>query len=511
METTQECNELISSLLRLGVRLWVEDGKLRFQAPKGVLLPETREELRRRRREVIRLLEKTDGLEDSPLTPRAPGSVIPLTAMQRRRWLRRHEERRYRLRTGIIAIRVTGPLHAAHLQASLDALVRRHEPLRTRIVEAAGIPCQQIDPASSYCLELIDLTKVTPEDADQTLRLLAEEFVSEEVDFSTGSLFATKLFKLSNIDHVLVITLNHMISDGVSNEILHKEIWSSYELYRRGQKPSIIPLPLQFADYAVWQKRNHNAWMRQHASYWRSHLAGAQPGYLKRDFEETPEKPCAAYFELEFGSEISTKLRQLAQHEKCLLSIVVFAAYTAVMSKWCEKQDLVVRLIIDTRYRPELESMIGFIASHLYLRVQKTPEDTFISYLRRLLHEFYSAYDHLDFDRVPDLLPGHAATEIHFNWVPGSGIFSPDYCETLGALVLRRYPIPNARVLNFTAFFSDNATAIAATVAYRKDRFSSATLSRFGNALRHFAQTCVESPDVGLELALTRSYDILSG
>ena len=499
----QNCRDWIASLLRQGVRLWVENGELRFQAPKGALLPEARDELRRRRVEVIQLLEKEDRVEEIPLQRREANCSIPLTAMQRRRWLRRQEERRYRLRTSVSATRVLGHLEVTHLEASLCALVRRHEPLRTRIIATMDTPYQQIDPPAAYHLDLIDLSDMTTEESEQNLQHIAEAFISEEVDFSVGPLFSTKLVKLSDTDHVFLMALNHMITDGASYGILRTEIWLMYELSWRGQDLRLPPVDLQFGDYAVWQHNNYGAWMCRHAPYWRDHLWGAEPGRLPICTQIAESQISGGTFRIEFGKELTAAIHHFAQLEQCLPSLVVFAVYTALMSMWTGQRDFLVRMVVDARYRPELESMIGFVASHLYLRIRRDPEETFRESLKRVQREFYAAYDHLDFDRLPDFISECAETEIHFNWIAESRWFNESHREAVGPLTLQAFPLRTARILNFTPFFLDSNAGIVGIVQYREDRFSSDVLTRFGDGLQHLTRVCVKSPDLKIQEILT--------
>lgn len=502
MKSPSSCDELLSSLRRQGVQLWVEGGELRFKAPKGALPAEARDELRRNRDEIICRLGHEGISEEIPLIRRPPGCRVPLTAMQKRRWSRRNEERRYRLRTGVIATRVAGQFDSSLLQTALEKLIQRHEPLRTRIVPLGEIPYQQIDEPHPHYLHVIDLSGMTDGNAENALKDLLEEFTAEEVEFSIGPMFATRLFKLSDTEHIFVIAFNHMISDAVSNEILRKEIWTQYDILSRADQHHLPPLELQFADYAVWQEDSCHLWMKKHATYWRGRLQDARPTKFPDDLGLPQSQPVGAQFELHLGLQLSNSIRQMAQRQQCMLPLVVLSIYLLLVSSWCVQRDLLVRLISNARYRPELETMIGFVANHLYLRLELRPNDTFLDFMKRVQLEFYAAYDHLDFDRVPDLVPQCRNTDLCFNWASENRWFMERPQETVGKLTLQSYPLSSARVVDFMPFFFDGSSGITGTVLYRSDRFSLTTARWLEAEFGRFSERCVQNPSVRLELIL---------
>jgi len=167
------------------------------------------------------------------------------------------------------------------------------------------------------------------------------------------------------------------------------------------------------------------------------------------------------------------------------LALVVLAIYVVVMSRWCDQEDLLLVFVSNGRYRPELEDMIGQLAAHLHLRVDVTKEDRFIDLLKRVSLEYFSAYDHQDFGRVPDLFPA-CNTDLYFNWVPSEwGQWSVSHCDQV-RIEWRGFwkPLP----FKLACFFFDTAPGIVCRIEYRPDLFALSTIERFGYNLRLVAQ-----------------------
>lgn len=492
----QDCRDLLSRLNDRGIRLWVESGQLRFQGPPGALVPELRDELRRLRNDVIHLLEQgEDDAEEVPLQPRAAGAAVPLTAMQLRRWKNRHREKRYRLRTSTIATRAVGEIKVSCLRASLDALIERHESLRTRFVEVDGTPWQNIDTPHPAEFEVIDLTGFPENERQPRLRFLVNGLLAEEVDLCEGPLFTAKLFKLSNQEHVLVVTLNHMITDGASDEIIRSELWSLYRQLSEGKAPSLPSLALQFADYAVWQQRTGDAWTRRHAAYWVERLCGAPIVKFPVDGNLPKTSNGRAMRRITFGARLSSELRKFAQRQHYLLSLVILTLYALKVSQWCKQKDFVARLILSSRYRPELSNMVGFLANHLYLRIQLSEGGGFLDSLNRVQQEFHTAFDHLDFDRAPEFVPECHDTDFCFNWAPEFRWTFERPEEMVGKLTLESFECLPTRVLNFMPFLYDDGQEVAGWIEYRCDRFSADTVRHFELDLHRLAEGCLHEPN----------------
>lgn len=452
---------------------------------------------------------ETLDVADIPLQPRQAGCLVPLIALQTRGWNRFVEQgRRGESRMCAASVRVSGLLNTSLLRRSIEAVVQRHESLRTRIVAVDGIPRQHIDTGGGCELEVIDLAKVSPTNVEREARRLAQEFIDENIDLSGGPLFAVKLLKLSKLDHVLILALDHIVSDGVSYGILTRDIWASCKQATQGRPFSLAPLPIQFGDYAVWQQRTYDTWLKKHETYWRARLAGApRPQLPLDDGLAEVDHPTVAVRHFAFGKMLSTGLRDMARSEQTLLPLVVLAVYVAVLSRWCNQRDLVLTFVSHGRHgRPELENMIGFLVNLLLFRIEVTKDDSFLDLLKRVSQEFHSACQHQDFNRVPDFVPECPVPfELSFDWAPANWTGrSIQQEEAVSQFTVQPFPIQTFRYrvnesYKLAAVPSETASGIVITVMYRVDLFAPSTIERFGRNLRVFAEQFTQRPLASVE------------
>jgi hypothetical protein len=520
----QNCSDFLSTLHRRGIRIWIQNGQLCFKAPKGSLLPEELDKLRALKNEVIAQLEQAEATSYVPLRPREAGCQAPLTAVQALMWdVLQHSELTLSIGACIAPMRIFGSLDTRLLRSCIEFSIRRHESLRTRIVMVKGSPRQHIDAPCEYDLEVIDLPERAASSVDQELRRFAEAFVTKPVDLSVGPLFAAKLFKLSSSEHVLILTLEHIIADGVSTQILSEEIWTLYDQGLQGLQFSLPQLPVQFADYAVWQERVHTAWLKEHATYWKEHLTGASHRELPVDDRLVEaERPSGAMLRVPFGIDLSTALADLARREGTLLALVILTIYVAGMSHWCNQRDLLVAFVSNGRDRPELANMIGNLAYHLYLRIRVASEDTFRCLLKRIILEFYSACAHQDFGWVPTFVPEcrdsflNAELYHYFNWLPAYWFRYPDGTprednrqvrveEFLWEETLEQEALEQETHLQckFQLHFCETVHGISGVLFYRRDLFPPHTVKKFGCTLRLLAEEFARRPHGRVSSMLT--------
>ena len=175
------------------------------------------------------------------------------------------------------AVRLTGALDVAALQRSLDEIVRRHDVLRAIVVEGPdGVPGQEVLPPSGFRLPIEDMTDLSDEDRDHEVRRRAMEYGQAPFDLTRGPLFAAALLRIAADEHVLVMRIHQLVTDGWSFGVFTRELGTNYEAFLRGGPPPLAPLPIQFSDYAVWQRQ----WVEQggldeQLAYWKAHLSGA--------------------------------------------------------------------------------------------------------------------------------------------------------------------------------------------------------------------------------------------
>nr|WP_225778803.1 non-ribosomal peptide synthetase [Pseudomonas sp. Marseille-Q3773] len=309
--------------------------------------------------------EQGAGLDIEILDRRQP---LPVSRSQHRQWLFWKLNPHSLAYNTPMAVRMQGNLDRAALQAALDALVARHEALRTVFVEAEGLPWQRILPAAPVLIGFEDLNG--QDQAAQLRKLEAEAFVP--FDLASGPLLRARLFKVHEHEHLLSLTLHHIVSDGWSMSLLVREFAAVYNAAASGQVHTPEPLPVQYADFAAWQRKwLAEGQMQAQIDYWKAQL--------EDDFEvlELPAdrvRPQASSyrgsrFDVRLPQALSERLRALALAANATLFHVFLAAFAIVLARYSRKDTLNIGVPVTNRNRVELEGLIGFFINVVVARV----------------------------------------------------------------------------------------------------------------------------------------------
>ena len=330
------------------------------------------------------------------LRPAARIGSLPSSFAQQRLWFLDQLESGGAVYNIPVAYRLSGPLDAAALQQSLTEIVRRHEVLRTRFASEDGTPVQVISPAMDLPCPLMDVTdSVDPEDA---LQRLVNEEARRPFDVAKGPLIRARLLRVAADDHVLTITMHHIVSDGWSLEVFFKELRALYDAFRHGQPSPLPELPVQFADYAVWQREQLTGEvLERQRTYWRERLAGLGPLDLPADrprpkrqtFRGTPRP-------LSISPELTAALKGVGRRENATLFMVTAAALQALLQRYTGQDDVAVGFPVANRSRAEVEGLIGFFVNTLVLRTDLSGGPTFAELLARVREAMLGAFAHQD-------------------------------------------------------------------------------------------------------------------
>ena len=349
-------------------------------------------------------------------TDRLPTVVAPLTFQQQ--WLWGTAERQ---NTGIIGLRLLGDLDAQLLRRSFEIVIARHGALRTRIVTFGAEPRQEIDEPAGFHLQSIPFDGAFALENAKNARRFIASFFDAQTERTAGKLFEVRLLRLSARERVLVLTIRHIIADAFSIDILFRELWTLYSELVRGRLSPPRDPPVQYADYALWQRETAHAWVQKHSTYWQECLAQAVPAVFPvHPGPKGIERGDVANEQINFGRQLSAAVRDLARRTRTLsAAIVMLAVYVAALSRWCGQKEFVLPFAVAGRHRPEHVEMIGFLSYYLYLPVKLTGDETFLELMSKVSRAFYTALEHQDFARMsaqaPELLLGPS-----FNWVPGA-------------------------------------------------------------------------------------------
>jgi amino acid adenylation domain-containing protein len=313
---------------------------------------------------------KQPGWSIPPLTRMERGIASPLSYAQQRLWFLDQLEPGSVAYNMPLRIRLKGNLNTRALQASFDALARRHEVLRTRFVMEEEGPVQVVAAELPARIEGVDLRALAREEKEIEASRIAQREAVRPFDLSQGPLIRVKLLQLEEEEHVLLLNLHHIICDGWSLGIMIEEIASFYQGYVSGEEAKLRELPIQYADYARWQREwLQGAILDEQIGYWRRNLEGAAALNLPRERRLEPGTAAGASKKWAFSAELSQQLRDLSYRQGVTLFMTLLAGFQALLSRYSGQNDISVGTPIAGRIQTEMEGLIGFFANTLVLRV----------------------------------------------------------------------------------------------------------------------------------------------
>ncbi|MCP4663291.1 MAG: amino acid adenylation domain-containing protein [bacterium] len=307
------------------------------------------------------------------------------------------------------ALRLRGSLEPAQLVASVNEIVRRHESLRTRFPAADGQPVQVIVPRIEVTMPLVDLGALAPERRETAAEGLAIVEALRSFDLVRGPLVRISLLRLGPRDHVVCLTMHHIVSDGWSMGILIREMLELYAAFREGRPSPLPELAVQYADFAVAQ---HNflqgETLERMVSYWQERL-GDPPPVLELHADRPRSGWVAAgsaTWPLLLDAAFTRRIKSLSQRHGTSLFMTMLGAFKALLRRYTGQEDLCVGTFIAGRNRPEIEPLIGFFINTLALRTDLRGDPSVEELLRRVQKVTVGAYDHQDlpFERLLDAL-----------------------------------------------------------------------------------------------------------
>ncbi|HEX5873990.1 MAG TPA: amino acid adenylation domain-containing protein, partial [Pyrinomonadaceae bacterium] len=324
---------------------------------------------------------------------------LPLSFAQQRLWFLGQLESRTPAYNIPIVVRLTGTLNAKVLERSLNGVVRRHEILRTNFRMVNGHPAQVIAPARDLEFAEIDLRDLPPsERAGAATRLMTEE-ARKCFDLEEGALLTATLLRLNEDEHILLLTMHHIICDSWSMRIFLDEIAALYEAYSSEKPSPLSELPLQYADYAVWQRE----WLQgevyeKQLDYWRKQLAGSPPVLELPTDRPRPalQTTNGSRQSISLSLELTESLKRLSQKEGATLFMTLLAGFKVLLSRYTGQKDIAIGTPIAGRNRPEVEGLIGFFINTLVLRSDLSDNPSFRQLLRRVRETSLAAYAHQD-------------------------------------------------------------------------------------------------------------------
>ena len=439
-----------------------------------------------------RMEERGDGAAQS--IPRADrGERLPLSWAQQRLWfLDRLDPAASAAYHMPVALRLRGRLDRAALKATLDRLIERHENLRTRFVEADGSPVQRIAPADvGFALDEQDLGELAAQQREERIAELGAAEARAPFDLAQGPLIRGRLLRLQDQEHVLLLTQHHIVSDGWSIGVMVREVIALYTAFSQGRPDPLPPLPIQYADYAVWQRGwLQGAALQAQLDFWRDHLRGA-PALLELP-SDRPRPPVQRYtggrVDLRLTPALTAALHALSQRHGVTVFMVLLAAWASLLSRLSGQDQIVVGSPVANRNRGEVEPLIGFFVNTIALRVDLGGEPDTAALLAQIKAATLGAYAHQDlpFEQVVEALqPARSLayapvfqTMLAFNNTPGNN-----------ELQLPGLSLEMLGTSRYTAHFDIELAlreidgAIEGNIGYASDLFDHSTIERYAGYL----------------------------
>jgi len=424
--------------------------------------------------------------------------ALPLSWAQQRLWFIDQLEGGGTAYHLAAAVRLHGALDLEALQSALDTMLERHEVLRTVFRNADGQPVQVITEMKRFALQVVDLSHQEQEERNAAVLQQIEE-AQTAFDLGVGPLIRGRLVRLSSQEHVLVVTMHHIISDAWSSGVLIQEVSVLYAAYREGRADPLPPLPIQYADYALWQRQwLEGEVLERQLQYWKQQMSGA-PALLELPTDR-PRPPTRSHLggsvPLELGPELSRRIGGLARRHDATLFMTLYAGLAILLSRLSGQQDIVIGASIANRQREEIEGLIGFFANTLPLRIQLTADasvGSVIQQVREMTLEAYS-YQDVPFEQIVEALqPSRTLSHSPVFQVMLVLQNTPRTGLSLPGLRLTPEVLPQ-RVGRFdlTLSVQEGAEEIQGSLSYASDLFDPETIERWAQYLKSLLEEMTE-------------------
>jgi hypothetical protein len=444
--------------------------------------------------------------EAPPLVRASREGRLPLSFAQQRLWFLDQLEPNSPLYNCPAAVKLEGQLNLEALEFAINEIVRRHEVLRTRIEVEAGEPVQVIDQWEPLRLEWIDMTGLAREEREEEARRLGREEAGTGFDLSRGPLLRVKVLKLEEEYHLALFTMHHIASDGWSNEILIREFGALYRSYCAGEPSPLAELPIQYADFAVWQRKwLKGAALEQELKYWREQLSGKPPVLNLAGARPRPLVPTyrGATRSFALSAELSKSLGALSNREGVTLFMLLLAAFKTLIYRYTAESDIVVGTPVANRNRSEIEPLIGFFVNMLPMRTDLSDNPRFTQLLKKLRVMSLDAYAHqdlpfeklveeLELDRESGQIPLFNITFVMQN--------APKEEVQLTGLKISHLPVGHETArFDLRLWLTEVANALCVKWTYRTDLFDEETIVRMHGHFETLLSSIVAQPDTPLD------------
>ncbi len=450
---------------------------------------------------VIEARRTTQQVALPPLYPLARTEALPLSFAQQRLWYLDQLLPGTALYNLPAAVRFQGDFDPVLLERSLNTVIARHEALRTTFRTVNGHPMQLVAPTLHITLPVVDVRDLPRTEHAAVIRARFGAEAARSFDLEYGPLIRGVLLHLATEEYILLLTMHHSISDGWSMGVLVRELAAGYAAFAAGALPMLPPLPIQYADFAAWQR----AWLQgetldRYIAYWKEQLAGA-PEYL--DLPTDRPRPSQQSFRgaaLSFAlaEPLTADLKALSRREGATLFMTLLAAFAALLARYAHQDELLIGTPIANRNRTEIEDLIGFFVNTLVLRIDLSDAPTFRTLLARVRETALEAYAYQDlpFEALVDALHVERTLDRNPLFQVMFSVQNTARPVVAGPLTVEplEFPVETSKFdLSFTVV--EEAVGMSGTLVYNTDLFMEETVARLLVHYETFLAAALAEPD----------------
>ena len=443
----------------------------------------------------------------SPTIPHRPDlKDAPLSFAQERLWFRDRWEPGSPAYNRPVALHLTGPLDVSVLEQALSEIIRRHETLRATFPTKEGRPYRIITPHQPLTIPVVDLNQWPKVERQDRATRLAVEGAQRPFNLASGPLLRTTLLRLDAEEHVLLLVIHHIVFDGWSAQVLLRELAALYTAFSAGEPSPLPELPIQYADFAYWQREQlQGEVLASELAYWEQQL-GDNPPALELPTDHPRQAVLTfrgARESLKLPKGLADSLRALSQQEGVTLYMTLLAAYQALLAHHSGQEDIMVCTPVANREQAELETLIGYFNNIIVMRTDLSGDPSFRELLNRVRRVVMGAYDHqrIPFQTLAEL-PGLAHTPL------SRALFAlqnfPSQVPPLQGMATNPFDFDKgATDFELSLFVEQRGNDLTGILEYKTDLFNASTAKRMLDQFFRILEQAVAAPELALSSLLS--------
>jgi non-ribosomal peptide synthetase component F/acyl carrier protein len=437
----------------------------------------------------------------SPIKRVSGKAALPLSFAQQRLWFLQQWEPVAAAYNIPAAVRLTGQLEESALARSIEEMLRRHESLRTTFEDVNGRPVQVVSHPRAWSLPVVELSSLLPEAREAEAMRLARKEAQRLFDLRQGPLLRASLLRLREDEHILLVTMHHIVSDGWSMGVFIRELTALYKAFSTGQSSALPSLPVQYADFAHWQREQlTREFLDEQIAYWKRQLGGSLPALELPTVRPRPVKQTfnGATESFLLTPALTEALKSLSSRHGVTLFMSLLAAFQSVLQRYTGQVDILVGTPVAGRTRLETENLIGFFVNTLVLRTDLSGVPTFAELLKRVREVALEAELHQD---VPfELLVEELQPERSLSHTPLFQVMFAMQNAPLPELILQGLNVTpitldsEAAKFDLTLSMRETSEGLVGTFEYNVDLFDQASMTRMARHFERLLEGVVAEP-----------------